>query len=74
MLLQHYSFEREIIGAITKPAPIPISIEATNNIGDVCIKIKPTPIPIKVVPPIAQELLSSFLVSMIYYLSINLTS
>jgi hypothetical protein len=26
------------------------------------------------VPPIAQELLSSFLVSMIYYLSINLTS
>ena len=55
------------MGVITKPNPIPISIEATNNIGDDWIKMSPTPTPINVVPPIAQELLSSFFVVMIFY-------
>ena len=54
------------MGVITKPNPIPISIEATNNIGDDWMKMSPTPTPINVVPPITQELLSSFFAVMIF--------
>jgi hypothetical protein len=48
-------------GAITRPDPIPIKMDATNNRADVLRNIKPTPTPIIVVPPITHELLSLFL-------------
>ena len=54
------------MGAITKPRPIPIQIQATNMRGDVLRKINPIPRPISVVPPMAQELLSVFLLVIIY--------
>jgi len=51
----------DIKEAITRPAPIPMRIDATNRRGDVLRNINPTPIPISVVPPMTHELLSSFL-------------
>ena len=47
--------------AINNPKPTPISIQATNTKGEVCKKINPTPIPTIVIPPMAHELLSTFL-------------
>ena len=44
--------------AITSPDPIPIKMDATKNNTDVLRNISPTPTPIRVVPPMAQELLS----------------
>jgi len=55
----------ENIGANTRPTPNPIRIEATNNKGDDGRKKNPTPTPIMIVPPMAHELLSSFLVVII---------
>ena len=54
-------FLLEIMETITRPRPIPINIDATNNRGDVRRKMNPTPIPISVVPPIAHKLLLFFL-------------
>ncbi len=51
----------ETKGAITRPAPIPIKIDATNNRADVLSNIKPTPTPMIVVPPTTHELLSFFI-------------
>jgi len=51
----------ETKGAITRPNPIPIKMDATNNRTDVLRNIKPTPTPITVVPPITHELLSFFI-------------
>ena len=58
-----YPFDQflETKGAITRPEPIPIKMDATNNRADVLRNIKPTPTPIIVVPPITHELLSLFL-------------
>jgi hypothetical protein len=47
--------------AITSPDPIPIKMDATKNITDVLRNINPTPTPIRVVPPMAHELLSLLL-------------
>jgi len=47
--------------AITSPAPIPIKMDATKNNTDVLRNINPTPTPIRVVPPMAHELLSLLL-------------
>ena len=58
-------FLHEIIGASTRPTPNPIRTDATNNKGDDGRKKNPTPTPIMTVPPIAHELLSSFLVVII---------
>ena len=51
----------EIKGANTRPAPIPITIDATNIRADVLRNMNPTPRPISVVPPMTHALLSSFL-------------
>ena len=49
-------FSLEIMGANTRPKPIPMRIDATKNRADVLRKINPTPIPISVVPPTTHEL------------------
>ena len=54
-------FSLEIKEVITRPSPIPMSIDATKNRGDTLRKTNPTPIPISVVPPMAHVLLSIFL-------------
>jgi len=64
-MFYYCSFLHEIIGASTRPIPNPISMEATNNKGEDGRKKNPTPTPIMIVPPIAHELLSSFLVVII---------
>ncbi len=56
----------EMKGAMTRPAPIPIRMDAINNRTDVCRNIKPTPTPITVVPPTTHELLSHFLSTFIH--------
>lgn len=43
------------------PTPMPIKMAATNSRADVLRRMKPTPIPMSVVPPITHEPLSSFL-------------
>ena len=47
-------FMAAIKGAITRPAPIPMRIDATNIKPDVLRNMKPTPTPISVVPPMIQ--------------------
>ena len=54
-------FLLDIMDVITRPRPIPINIDATNNRADVRRKMNPTPIPISVVPPMTHEPLSFFL-------------
>jgi len=51
----------EIKGANTRPAPIPMRIDATNIRTDVLRNMNPTPRPISVVPPMTHALLSSFM-------------
>ena len=51
----------EIKGAITRPTPIPMRIDATNINADVFRNMNPTPIPISGVPPMTHVLLSAFL-------------
>ena len=58
----------EIKGANTRPAPIPIRIDATNIRADVLRNMNPTPRPISVVPPIIHVLLSFFLFILIKFL------
>lgn len=62
----------EMIAAINNPRPMPISIQATKNKGEVCKKINPTPIPTMVMPPMAHELLSTFLSVILYLLKLTL--
>ena len=57
--LNYYFLEMK--GVITRPKPIPIKMDATNNRGDASRKIKPTPTPKIVEPPITHELLSFFI-------------
>jgi len=52
--------------AIKRPDPIPIKMDARKNMTDVLRNINPTPTPIRVVPPIAHELLSLFLSTLNY--------
>ena len=51
----------EMKEVITSPAPIPIKIDAIKNNAEVLRNMNPTPIPIRVVPPMAHELLSLLL-------------
>lgn len=51
--------------------PIPIIMDAAVINGAVWTKMSPTPTPIRVMPPIAHELLSSFLVVIIFHLNIE---
>lgn len=58
-------FRLDIKEAITRPAPTPMRMDATNIRADVLRNMKPTPRPISVVPPITHVLLSSFLLILI---------
>jgi hypothetical protein len=51
---------------------MPVIRHATNHIGEVWRKKRPTPRPMSVVPPIAHELLSFLSEVIIYYLVLNL--
>lgn len=55
-----------MIGTSTRPVPKPIKMDATNNKGEEGRKKNPTPTPIIRVPPTAHELLSSFLVVIVF--------
>ena len=57
----------EIKEAITRPAPNPMKIDATNNKADVLRNMNPTPRPIRVVPEITHVLLS-FLIFILVFL------
>ena len=50
--------------------PLPIIMDATVINGAVWTKMSPTPTPTRVMPPMAHELLSSFLVVIIFHLNI----
>jgi len=62
-----------IKGAITKPSPNPIKIQAINRSAEVLRKMNPMPRPIIVDPAIAHELLSVLLVFIIcgFYKMVN---
>jgi hypothetical protein len=58
------------IAVRTNPNPMPAIKQATNQIGEVCRKKRPTPKPISVVPPIAQELLSFLFIAVVFDLKL----
>ena len=65
-----YSLFLESKEVISSPIPIPIIMDAAVINGAVWTKMSPTPTPTKVMPPMAHELLSSFLVVIIFHLNI----